>query len=247
MKTKNDDHEHDEDVVIIEQRDKKSVLYIAIAALIGLAAGGLIGAAVASNHWEGTYTDLENNIKQMDQSSASTLAQAKQENDEQIEKLKSDYEEQIEKLKQQQDEKVSQLQDKLKQLESQKQQLDKKVSSKDSELKTAESKNQKLNQKADMQASVFERSRELFQKELTVKQELEKLEKEKADLNKKLKVFKTECDAYLNGTSWDAHSDACDKQDEANSRISQVDQLIRVHQMDLKQIKALTNDLGLDQ
>ena len=35
-----------------------------------------------------------------------------------------------------------------------------------------------------------------------------------------------------------------DKQDEANSRLSHVNQMIRVHQMDLKQIKALASELG---
>lgn len=43
----------------------------------------------------------------------------------------------------------------------------------------------------------------------------------------------------------DAKSDACDKQDEANSRVSQIDQMIRVHQMDLEEIKALSEEIGL--
>ncbi|HAS6809140.1 TPA: chromosome partitioning protein ParA, partial [Vibrio parahaemolyticus] len=37
----------------------------------------------------------------------------------------------------------------------------------------------------------------------------------------------------------------CDKHDEANSRLSQIDQLIEVYKMDLKQIKEITSDMGL--
>ncbi len=96
-----------------------------------------------------------------------------------------------------------------------------------------------------MQATIFERSRELFQRELKIKQELEALQKEKESLVPKLKTLKTDCDVYLEGKSWDAKSDACDKQDEANSRISQIDQMIQVHRMDLEQIKALTENIGL--
>ncbi|GHY13277.1 hypothetical protein VCSRO69_0614 [Vibrio cholerae] len=96
-----------------------------------------------------------------------------------------------------------------------------------------------------MQVTMLERSRELFQRELKIKQELEGLQKERDSLVPKLKVLKKECDIYLEGKSWDAKSDACDKQDEANSRVSQIDQMIRVHQMDLEEIKALSEEIGL--
>ncbi len=92
---------------------------------------------------------------------------------------------------------------------------------------------------------MFERSRELFQKELKIKQEMEAMQKERDALVPQVKSLKKECDIYLEGKSWDAKSDACDKQDEANSRISQLDQMIRVHQMDLEQIKSLSEEIGL--
>ncbi|EKO3989532.1 chromosome partitioning protein ParA, partial [Vibrio fluvialis] len=93
--------------------------------------------------------------------------------------------------------------------------------------------------------TMFERSRELFQKELKIKQEMEAMQKERDALVPQVKSLKKECDIYLEGKSWDAKSDACDKQDEANSRISQLDQMIRVHQMDLEQIKSLSEEIGL--
>lgn len=236
----------DEDVVVIEQRDKKSYLYIAIAALLGLAAGGLIGGAVASNHWEHSYTQLEKDIDKIGNENKKVLAQAEAKNQQDIEKVKQTYEQQIQSLKDEQATTVSALNNKLERLQKQNEDLEAKISKQQNELHSAESQNKRLNQTADIQASVFERSRELFQKELTVKQQLEQLNKEQIELKNKIQVFKKECDAYLEGTSWDAHSDACDKQDAANSRMSQINQLIKVHQMDLKQINTLTKKLGLD-
>jgi len=123
-------------------------------------------------------------------------------------------------------------------LESQlKQQADK--------INTTKSENEKLSRQADMQATIFERSREVFQKELKISKELESLEKERAKLLPKIEKLKKECDVFLEGKSWDVKSDACDKHDEANSRLSQVDQMIEVYKMDLKQIKAITEDIGL--
>ncbi|MEI8634048.1 hypothetical protein P4S72_22120 [Vibrio sp. PP-XX7] len=39
----------DEDVVVIEQRDKRTYIYIGLAALLGIAIGGLIGGVVAGS------------------------------------------------------------------------------------------------------------------------------------------------------------------------------------------------------
>jgi predicted nuclease with TOPRIM domain len=105
--------------------------------------------------------------------------------------------------------------------------------------------NFKLNKQTDMQTGVFERSRELFQREMKVKQELESLEKEKQQIEPRLPKLKKECQTYLDGSSWDASADSCDKQDQLNSRLSQITQMIHVHQMDLEQINAITKELGL--
>ncbi len=85
----------------------------------------------------------------------------------------------------------------------------------------------------------------MFRKELQISQELESLEKERESLLPKIETLKKECDVFLEGKSWDVKSDACDRHDEANSRLSQVDQLIEVHKMDLKQIKDITAEMGL--
>ena len=47
--------EEQDDVVVIEERDKRTHIYIAIAAVLGLAFGGLVGSVVTANKWESTY------------------------------------------------------------------------------------------------------------------------------------------------------------------------------------------------
>ncbi|MCE0492507.1 chromosome partitioning protein ParA [Vibrio salinus] len=246
-KTKSSKQEHhDEDVVFIEQRDKKSYLYILIAAVLGIALGGLIGGALASNHWETSYTQLESSIDKINNDASAVVAKANEKNKSEIEKIQNEYEEQIKTIKEDHAAELTELNKKVKSLEAEKQTLQAQLSSQETTLKSVENKNKRLNQQTNIQASVFERSRELFQKELKIKQEVESLKKEKLDLKEKIQGLRKECNAYLEGTSWDAHSDACSKQDEANSRISQIDQLLKVHQMDLKEIKALTDNLGLN-
>lgn len=123
--------------------------------------------------------------------------------------------------------------------------LESQVKQQNDKISTTKSENEKLTRQSGIQATMLERSREVFQKELKVSQELESLEKERESLLPKISKLKKECDVYLEGKSWDVKSDVCNKHDEATSRLSQVDQLIEVHKMDLKQIKEMSEDMGL--
>lgn len=243
MKQKHPDD--NEDVVVIEERDKRSYLYISIAAVLGLALGGLIGSSLTASKWEKAYQTLDTRYKQ----SISDDSQQQADSERQSATLNSEWES---KLQAALDEQAQQHKSGLSQLEKQITELEKVNSTLESELAeqkdalaVADAKNNKLNRQADMQVTMFERSRELFQKELKIKQEMEAMQKERDELVPKVKSLKKECDIYLEGKSWDAKSDSCDKQDAANSRISQLDQMIRVHQMDLEQIKTLSEEMGL--
>ncbi|MGO1297634.1 MAG: chromosome partitioning protein ParA [Vibrio sp.] len=241
----NHSDEHD-DVVVIEERDKRTYLYIGIAAAIGLALGGLVGSTVTSSKWESAYHQLNKRYGALKQETH------QQTNDAQatIAKTKDSIQKQIDaavaKVNAQKDDKIKALEKQVSELEKVNSSLDDKVTTQKQTIAKVDKQKKSLNRKADLQASVFERSREIFQKELKTKQELEQLQKERDDLAPKLKTLKKDCDLYLAGTSWDAKSDACDKQDEAKSRLSQLDQMIHVHRMDLKQIQALTSEIGLD-
>ncbi|MBL4280987.1 chromosome partitioning protein ParA [Vibrio fluvialis] len=234
-----------EDVVVIEERDKRSYLYIGIAAVLGLALGGLIGSSVTASKWEKAYQTLETQYQQSKSDDSAQQADAEQQtiamNSEWENKLQEALNEQTEQHKTN----LSKLEKQITELEKVNATLESELSEQKDALAAADAKNSKLNRQADMQATMFERSRELFQKELKIKQEMEAMQKERDALVPQVKSLKKECDIYLEGKSWDAKSDACDKQDEANSRISQLDQMIRVHQMDLEQIKSLSEEIGL--
>ncbi|OLQ94081.1 chromosome partitioning protein ParA [Vibrio ponticus] len=236
----------EDDVVVIEERDKRSYLYIAIAGVLGLALGGLLGSTVTADKWQTTYVELQ----QQYQAVQGEQKQLVNDVEERVANIDFEVEKKLAakmaEVQQHHQAELDALQQEIAQLDKEKQVLAQQLDSQKSQLNQAEQVNTKLNQQADMQSSLLERSRELFQHELKVKQELESLKKELAALEPKFEALKVECNAYLDGTSWDAKSDSCDKQDEASSRMSQINQMIRVHEMDLEQIQAISEQLGLE-
>ncbi|HGY9594160.1 chromosome partitioning protein ParA [Vibrio campbellii] len=244
MTSQNNIEDQDE-VVVIEERDKRTHIYIAIAAVLGLAFGGLAGSAMTASKWESTYQVLEEKYQALAQDKTNLVSRVKtreagidKEIDVKVAKLLTEKEE-AHKAE------LKALQEQLTEVEKVNLSLESQVKEQKATLNTTKSENDKLNRQADMQATMFERSREVFRKELQISQELESLEKERQALMPKIEKLKKECDVFLEGKSWDVKSDACDKHDEANSRLSQVDQLIEVNKMDLKQIKEITEDMGL--
>ncbi len=239
------DLDDNEDVVVIEQRDKHGVIYIGVAAVLGLALGGLIGSTLTASKWEKTYSALEVQFQQSQkaQSEEAVVIEQKKES------FKQDFDKQLAEAVQAQEKKQQQamadLETQLSELEKVNMSLEAQVAEQKAALEQANQNNARLNRQSDMQSTMLERSRELFQRELKIKQEVEVLQKERDELVPKLNTLKKECDIYLEGKSWDVSSDSCDKQDEASSRISQIDQMLRVHKLDLEQIKALSEDIGL--
>ncbi|MGR4991812.1 chromosome partitioning protein ParA [Vibrio rotiferianus] len=244
MTSQNNIEDQDE-VVVIEERDKRTHIYIAIAAVLGLAFGGLAGSAMTASKWESTYQVLEEKYQALIQDKTDLVSQVKireasldQEVDAKVATLLAEKEESHKA-------ELKALQEQLTEVEKVNLALESQVKEQKNKLSSTKNENDKLNRQADMQATMFERSREVFRKELQISQELESLEKEREALLPKIEKLKKECDVFLEGKSWDVKSDACDKHDEANSRLSQVDQLIEVNKMDLKQIKDITEDMGL--
>lgn len=235
----------DDGVVVIEERDRRTYLYIAIAAVLGLALGGLIGSTLTASKWESTYLKMEEKyqslVDEKDQLVVNVEQRVANVDNEVAEKL----EQRIQEQQAVHDQQLAALKSQVAELEKVNLSLEEQINQQKNKIAEADKQNVKLNRQADMQATMFERSRELFQQELKVKMELEALEKEREELQPKIVALKKQCDAYLQGTSWDAKSDSCDKQDEANSRLSQINQMITVHKMDLKQMKALSEQLGL--
>ncbi|CAE6898792.1 hypothetical protein ACOMICROBIO_FLGHMIGD_01326 [Vibrio sp. B1FLJ16] len=244
MSSQNNIEEH-ENVVVIEQRDKRTQIYIAIAAALGLAFGGLIGSALTANKWESTYQVLEEKYQALSQDKTQIVSQVKL-REEGLEKEVQDKVATLLAAKETEHQQaLKKLQEQLTEVEKVNLSLESQVKQQSEKINTAKSENEKLTRQSDMQATVLERSREVFQKELKISQELESLEKEREQLVPKITKLKKECDLYLEGTSWDVKSDVCSKHDDATSRLSQVDQLIEVYKMDLKQIKEMSEGMGM--
>lgn len=237
--------EEQDDVVVIEERDKRTHIYIAIAAVLGLAFGGLVGSIVTANKWESTYQVLEEKYQALTQDKTQLVSQVKVREEALDQEIQDKVTELLVAKDEAHEKALKKLQKQLTEVEKVNLSLESQLKQQADKINTTKSENEKLSRQADMQATIFERSREVFQKELKISQELESLEKERAKLLPKIEKLKKECDVFLEGKSWDVKSDACDKHDEANSRLSQVDQMIEVYKMDLKQIKAITEDIGL--
>ncbi|MDF2152277.1 chromosome partitioning protein ParA [Vibrio sp. CAU 1672] len=237
--------EEQDDVVVIEERDKRTHLYIAIAAVIGLAFGGLLGSVLTASKWESTYQVLEEQYQALAQDKTQLVTQVQTREQSLDQELQEKLTQQLAEKELQHQQQLQALQKQLTEVEKVNLSLEAQIKQQQEQLDSTASENQKLNRQADLQATMFERSREVFRKEMRVTQDLEALEKEREQLLPKIEKLKSECDIFLEGKSWDVKSDACDKHDEANSRLSQVDQLIEVNKMDLKQIKALSEEMGL--
>lgn len=244
--------DEDQDVVVIEQRDKRSYLYIGLAAALGLALGGLVGSSVTETKWQSAYAGLQVNVQAL-QDNANALKdnanalkeQSAQQTEQQEQEWQAKLQEHLDQQKSQYQEQLDQLEKQIAELEKVNLSLDQQLAKQNHALQSADEQNARLHRQADMQSILFERSRELFQKELKIKQEVEQLQKEQKQLQEALPILKKECDVYLKGQSWDAKSDACDRQDAASSRLSQVEQMLRVHQLDLQEIKSLSAEIGL--
>ena len=89
---KHNEFDDNEEVVVIERRDKQSYLYIAIAAVLGIALGGLIGSTVTTSRWETSYQALQNQLEQLNNAKAevSKAAELSEQNQEEAWQHKMD-------------------------------------------------------------------------------------------------------------------------------------------------------------
>lgn len=237
--------EQSENVVVVEQRDKGTLIYIAIAAVLGLAAGGLVGSTLTESNWEARYSQL-----QLEHQNAlvhkekivvkveETVARVDVEISKQVDAA-------LAKNNEQHALEISAINNQISELEKVNMELEALVSDQKGQITASKKMTEKLNQQADMQALMFERSRELFQREYQVKQALSQLREERDSIKPTLNKLKKDCDVFLQGQSWDTKTDACDKQDEAQSRLSHINQMIEVHSLDLKQIEQLVQEMGI--
>ncbi|CAH0526032.1 chromosome partitioning protein ParA [Vibrio hippocampi] len=237
--------DQNEELVIIEEKDKKARLYIAIATALSLAAGGLIGAVITKSDWQQRYRLLNTQYQQQ-------LSQTQQHQSElESQKLQIEADEQLKRRKVLDDAlqthqlELDKLQSEIKSLTAKNGALSKQLADKQQTIAVQQEQNNQLERKADMQSSMFGQSQEIFKRETELQSEIAKLNKEKQQLEKDKPKLEKQCNLYLEGTSWDARSDSCDRFDDLTARLSQINQMLQVHNMDLTHINALKQELGL--
>lgn len=179
---KHNEFDDNEEVVVIERRDKQSYVYIAISAVLGIALGGLIGSSVTTSRWETSYQTLQNQLEQLNNAKAevSKAAELSEQNQEEAWQHKMDQA--LEKQREEWQAEAVQRDKYVAELEKQNLNLEQQLNEQKMALELANTQNNQLNRQADMQVTMLERSRELFQRELKIKQELEGLQKERDSL-----------------------------------------------------------------
>lgn len=237
--------DHDDDVIIIEEKSKLSHWVAGVTLIIGAIAGGLVGSSVSDSKWSAAYTQLEVKTKQYQ----TDLNQA--------EFKSSELDVLIAKEKQQA------LQAQKKSLDEEKAQAilleSKKHSSLISEVETLQSRGaslemqveeqnkqiNKLTHQVDLQITMLSRSKQLFQRQLQLKEEANHLEMKIDTASTTESKLEKECKVYLEGKSWDVKSDVCKQQEEAQKQINQYNDELQLLQMDIKEIDLISEDLGM--
>ncbi len=234
-----------EEFIVIEQKDKHARLLITAAAIAGVAIGFIVGGFYTQSQWEDVVLDYQKQLKAVQhdyQEVTVRIRDSKQDLYTKIEQAKLDAKKEAQSSTQA---KVDELNHLSEQLQQKNIQLQEEVQTVQQELALQQQQQAQLQKQLNTQSALFERARELFQKEFMVKQQLDDLMSQEQELSSKIKRLEKECNLYLEGQTWDVKSDVCSRHDATANNLSQVKQMISVNKMDLKQIETLSEKLGL--
>ncbi len=236
----------DEVVEIIEQKDTRARFFIITAAATGVIVGGLLGTIYAQNKWQAVIEHYQEQTHVLNQEYQSLIESVKVEKKQAQASLFEFQQQAKQQAEQESKEHVVQLGKQAIELEKANDTLVSRVSMLEQQLEEKQLQTEKLESRLSLQVSLFERARELFQKEEQIKQQLVALNEQQDQLRPQLDKLADECNLFLEGKSWDAKSDVCSRHDEVSSQVAQNDQLIAIYKLDLKEIEALSDELGLN-
>ncbi|OEF19707.1 hypothetical protein [Aliivibrio logei] len=241
----NNETEHDDEVIIIEEKSKSSHWVAGVTLVIGLIAGGLIGSSVSDNKWSETYTQLESQskdyqgqLKDASTKSAEVDVLIAQEKQKALEAQKQELDEQKAQAVAEEAKKYTTLSKEVKTLKSKKTSLSMQVEEQNKQI-------DQLTNQVDLQVTMLTRSKQLFQRQLQLKEEAGDLQVKIDVISGNEKKLAKDCAVYLEGKSWDAKSDVCKKQEKANKQISQLKDELQLLQMDIKEIDSISESIGM--
>ncbi|KAB2823617.1 hypothetical protein [Aliivibrio finisterrensis] len=237
--------DHDEDVIIIEEKSKTSHWVAGVTLIIGAIAGGLIGSSLSDNKWSAAYTQLEAKakqyqaeLKQADVKNAELDVLISREKEQALEEQKKVNEEDKAQAIAAEAKKRTSITKEVGALKSHNASLGMQVEEQDKQIT-------QLTNQVDLQLTMLSRAKQLFQRQLQLKEEAGDLEVkiEVAEANEK--QLAKDCAVYLEGKSWDVKSDVCKRQEEAKKQIAQYNDELQLLQMDIKEIDRISEDLGM--
>lgn len=239
------DDSPEEVVEVIEQKDARARLFIGVAALAGLLLGALLGTIYAQNKWQAVihhYQEQSAHLNNEYQLLIESVKTEKQEAQRSLDAYKVQVAQQAER---ESAEHVSELSKQSLQLEQVNEGLQNDLANLKQQFVTKQQQFEEIQRKLDLQTTLFDRARELFKKEEQLKQLLEDLLAQQMQLSPQAEKLNKECNLYLEGKSWETRSDVCERHDDINAQMGRNEQMIAIHQLDLKEIEALTEELGL--
>lgn len=237
--------EHDEDVIIIEEKSKSSHWVAGVTLIIGVIAGGLIGSSVSDNKWSDTYAQLEaktkqyqTELKQANVKSTEVDALIEQEKQQALEEQKKTLDEEKNQAIVTESKKQASMKKEVGALKSQNASLGMQVEEQNKQI-------DKLTNQVDLQITMLSRAKQLFQRQLQLKEEASDLEVKIEVTKSNEKKLAKECAVYLEGKSWDVKSDVCKRQEMAKKQIAGYNDELQLLQMDIKEIDSISDDLGM--
>lgn len=239
---------NDSDVVIIEEHRSGFNWVALIGVLLGLVVGAFIGDNLSSSKWREAYNKIELKLAK----SNSTVEKYKQ-NLEQLSQSIVEAQQQQQEIKV---ETVNQEELKLKaiasQLKKQNQELradSAEISEQklglDNQIESLHKEVEQLHNQVNLQLTMLSRAKELFQRQLRLKEMVVVIEQELNTLPTKIKRMRADCQAYESGKGWDNTSDSCDNVDQLKQRRSELNQELDMHNMDIKEIDSISEGLGM--
>ncbi|MPW35706.1 hypothetical protein [Vibrio sp. B1Z05] len=209
-----------------------------ITGVFCLALGALGGGAFVSHHAENVSKGKQVVQQQLTEEHAALIA----ENDEiksQLQTFKEDSN--IEKQKQSTLEQTVAASKKTNtQLKKQNQTLSVEVANLKTQLKEQQNQaldlqkqNQVLQASIDKKNAILTQSKEYFQGQLKLQQEVHELNVQREKLIVTFNNLTKECQVFTEGKSWDAKSDSCDRKQKASDRIKALDKSINAKQAQL--------------
>ncbi len=218
---------------------------LALAAFTGVIIGAVASYAVFSASYHDHSQSQQQQLVQLQQDNQAQLQQVEQLQQQQQQLLMQI--DQLSAQKKQQETEQKQLTAQVAELKQEKKQAVKTIAVQKDKADDLAEVNEKLEKQTELQASMLDKSRQLFDKEDQLKQDLAKLQSTQQKLTAQVDKLTKACELFKQGQSWETKSDACKKQTLGEQQSHKLQLQIDEKQQELQKTQAMITSLGLEQ